>query len=454
MRDKSEMLGNEKIGRLLFKLSLPATVGMVVNALYNIFDTIFIGKGVNTLAIGALGIAMPIQMIVMAVAMMIGIGGASIVSRSLGAGDVEKAQKVTGNAFASTSIISVIIVVLGLLFLEPSLRLFGATEEILPYAKDYLKIIYIGTLYFPLVMTANNLIRSEGKAAISMIVMVIGTGLNLILDPLFIFGFKMGVAGAAWATIISQFASFLFIIWYYRTGRSAIKISISDWKIDRGILTEICKVGAPSFIRNFTGSFIAIIVNSSLRHYGGSDAISIFSTVNKVIMFLFMPLFGVVQGMQPIAGFNYGAKKYDRVKEVVKVSIIATMVLATIGFAVGEIFASPILSLFTSEKESFFLSEGTKTLRIIISMIPIIGVQIIGSSLYQALGKSKPAMILTMLRQIILLIPLVIIMPLIMKDSLLGIWLAYPLSDLLSTIITVLFLKKEMKHLSMEAVQA
>lgn len=454
MNERANMLGNEKMSKLLLKLSLPATIGMVVNALYNIIDTIFIGRSVGKLGLAGLTISFPIQMIMMAFALMIGIGAASAVSRSLGAKDIERADYVAGNAVLSISIISVLIVVFGYIFMKPLLIMFGATENILPYSIEYMKIIFIGSLYFPLVMTANNLVRAEGNAKVSMISMVIGTGLNIILDPIFIFGFDMGISGAALATIISQFVSLVFLVRYFYSGKSSIKIKLHHLKPKFDIIKEIFTVGFPSFARNIAGSIVAIIINTSIKGYSptiniADTYIAILGVVNRVIMFLFMPLFGVIQGMQPIAGFNYGAKKFDRVKEVVRLSIIVSTLLATFGFLLGEIFPTQLMRLF-DDTDTELISKGATVLRIVISMVPIIGVQIVGGALFQALGKAKQSLVLSLLRQVILFIPLVLILPQVIPDPLIGIWFAYPVADFISTIITYIILKHEMSKLSIE----
>lgn len=458
MNKRSQMLENEKISTLLLKLSLPATVGMIVNALYNIIDTIFIGQGVGKLGIAGLTISWPIQIATMAFSLMIGIGAASAVSRSLGAKDVERADYVAGNAFLSITIISIFITTFGLLFLEPMLKLFGATDSILPYAKDYMSVILIGTLYFPFVMTSNNLVRAEGNAKASMMIMIIGTGLNIILDPILIFdkltlgpisipAFGLGIKGAALATILSQFISLLYLLRYLYGGNSSLKVKPHHLKPNFEILREIVTVGFPSFIRNFAGSLVALVVNNLLKIYGGETAIAILGITNRVLMFLFMPLFGVIQGMQPIAGFNYGAKKYERVRETVKLSIITTITLATIGTAFGMLFPERILTLFTKDKE--LIIEGSKVLRIIICMIPIVGVSIVGASLFQALGKAIPSLLLALLRQVLLLIPLLLILPRLFPESyrIFGVWVSYPIADLLSTIVTGFLLKRELNHL-------
>jgi len=283
--------------------------------------------------------------------------------------------------------------------------------------------------------------------------MVIGTGLNIILDPIFIFVFDMGISGAALATIISQFVSFVYLLRYFYSGKSTISIKLHHLKPKFDIIFEIVSVGFPSFARNIAGSVVAIIINNSIKVYSptinvADTYIAILGIVNRVIMFLFMPLFGVIQGMQPIAGYNYGAKQYDRVKEVVKLSIIVTIVLSTFGFLLGELFPKQIMRLF--DNDPGLIENGSVVLRIIISMVPIIGIQIVGGALYQALGKAIPSLVVSLLRQVLLFIPLALILPRVLPNPLLGIWLTYPLSDLVSTIITGILLKREMNNLSIE----
>lgn len=445
MKERSIRLGNEKISKLLFNLSLPATIGMIVNALYNVVDTIFIGRGVGSLAIGGLTIAFPIQMIIMAFAQMIGIGAASSISRSLGAGEVEKADHVAGNSFGAILILSSFIVAIGFAFTDPILKLFGASENILPYARDYISIIFYGSVFFSFTVSSNNLVRAEGNAKVSMFAMLIGTGLNIILDPIFIFALDMGIKGAAWATIISQFCSFLFITRYLYSDKSTIKVRLHHLKPDLAILKEIFTVGFASFSRQVAGSAVAIIVNNSLVFYGGDLAISIFGIINRVIMFLFMPLFGVVQGLQPIAGFNYGAKKYDRVREVVKLAVLVTTVFASTSVLIGQLFPVAIFSIFTTDAD--LIAGGAPALRLVILMVPVIGIQIVGAALFQSLGKALPSLILSLLRQVLLLIPLILILPRIGGLGLTGIWISYPLADLFSTILTGMLVLHELKNM-------
>lgn len=445
--DRNNMLENEKITSLLWRLSLPATIAMIVNALYNIVDTIFIGRGIGYLGIGGLTIAFPVQMLIMAVAQMIGIGAASIVSRNLGAKEPEKAKYVVGNAIIVTILLGALISIVGTLFIDPLLILFGATDSLLPYAEEYLQVILIGSLYFPLAVVGNNLIRAEGNAKAAMISMMLGAILNIILDYIFIFPLNMGIRGAALATILSQGATVLYVAFYMYSGKSQLKVKLKHLKPDFSIIRETTTVGLASFARQAAGSIIAILINNLLKQYGGDMGISIYGVVNRVIMFLFMPLFGIVQGMQPIIGYNYGAKRLDRVKEALKLSIIATTILATVSTLFGEIFTRQIIMLF--DKNPQLVDGGVMALRIVIAAVPVIGVQVVGAALFQALGKGWPSLILTLSRQVLFFIPLALVLPPYM--GMVGIWLAFPLADLASTVFTVILLKKEMMKLDQGA---
>jgi putative MATE family efflux protein len=378
---------------------------------------------------------------------MIGIGAASAISRSLGVKDIEKADYVAGNSFLLIVILSSTIAAIGLIFTEPMLRLFGATDTILPYAKDYITIILWGSIFFSFAMSSNNLIRAEGNAKVAMATMLIGAILNIILDPIFIFVFKMGVKGAALATVISKFVSFLYVLIYLYSGKSSLKVKLHHLKPKMHIIIEILTVGSAAFARHVTGSVVAIVVNNSLRIFGGDIAIIIVGILQRVTMFIFMPLFGVVQGMQPIVGFNYGAKKLDRVKETLKLSLITTTAFASFGWLIIELFPFAIISVFTRDAE--IIEKGSTIMRIVISMIPLIGIQIVGAALFQSLGKAVPSLILALLREVLLFIPLVIILPRILGLGLWGIWIAYPAADILSVVLTVLFLRSELRKIDL-----
>ena len=449
----ANMLKSEKISKLLLKLSLPATVGMLVNALYNIVDTIFIGQGVGYLGIGGLTVAFPVQMIIMAIAQMIGIGAASVLSRNLGAGDESQAKKVVGNAYFAVILLGVLLSIVGLIFIDPLLYLFGATELLLPYAKEYLQVILIGSIYFPFAVASNNLIRAEGNARAAMLSMIIGALINTGLDYLFIFPLNMGIRGAALATILSQLATVVYILIYIQKGhqgKSALKIKRSDLKPNKHALFQIITIGFPSFLMQVSGSLLSIVLNHSLGFYGGEIAISVYGVIQRIIMFLSMPMFGIVQGMQPIVGYNYGAKQPDRVKQAVKLSIIAATLIATIGTLLVEIFPGAIVGLFESNR--ILIENGVTALRIVVLLMPIVGIQLVGSAMFQSIGKALPSTLLTTSRQLLLLIPFVLILPLIAGLGLLGIWIAFPLADLLSTLLTVVLMKREIKRMDRIAI--
>lgn len=443
MRMNEKMLGTEKIGKLLVKLSVPAIIGMLVNALYNVVDTIFIGRGVGTLGIGGITIAFPVQLIIMSVGMLVGMGSASVISRSLGRGDRDRASKTAGNAFVISTIFGIAVMVLGLLFMQPILRLLGATDEILPYAREYLSVILFGAVFITFAMAANNIARAEGKAVVAMLTMLIGTGMNIVLDPIFIFGLKMGIRGAAAATVISQFLAFAFLLVFFISGKSSLKIMLKHLKPDWPVLGEVFKLGIPIFVRQLGMSILAIVVNNSLRAYGSEVHIAGFGIINRLLMFTLMPIMGISQGFQPIAGYNYGAGSTDRVKQTVRLSIIVSSAVALFAFLVMMLFPRTLLQVFTADAQ--LILEGTQALRVVIIALPFIGLQLIGSTYFLAIGKAIPSLLLGMSRQILFLIPLVLLLPLTLGLS--GVWTAFPIADGLATLATVLWMARDLRKL-------
>lgn len=437
------ILGREKIWKLLVKLSVPATIGMMVNAVYNFVDAIYIARGVGTNAIGGLAIAFPVQMLVMAFGGLLGMGAASVISRNLGSGNRERAATAVGNTLVLSSILGVVIAVVGLIFLDPLIYLLGASDILHGFAKDYLSIILIGGIFMTVAMVASVLVRSEGQAKVAMRIMIIGAGLNIVLDPIFIFVFKLGIAGAAWATTISQFVSFLYAIIFYLRKRSAISLRRKSFMPQWSVLKEILALGFPAFIRQGGISIFMVLVNNTLGHYGGDIYISAYGIINRIIMFVLMPIFGMVQGFQPIAGYNYGAKKPDRVKLTVKLSMAYLVVFGSSAALLLSIFPGFFVSLFSPDKNLIEVARGF--LRIIVLMFPLIGIQFVGASFFQAIGKPIPSLILGMSRQYLLLIPLVIILPMIFGID--GVIASFPTADLLATVITVTWLIREMKKL-------
>jgi putative MATE family efflux protein len=446
IKDRQKLLGEAPIGKLLLQLSVPATIAMFVNALYNFVDAIYIGQGVGFLGMAGLTVAFPIQMFILAVAQMVGIGGGALISISLGEGNVEKADNVAGNAYLLTVVLGIVIMVFGSIFIDPILKLFGATEAVLPYAKAYMSVIFIGAVFFSFSVVGNNLVRSEGNAMVAMISMLLGAGLNILLDPLFIFTFDMGIRGAAIATILAQFMSFLYLLRYMYSGKSLFAIKPHHLVPHPAYMSEILKLGFPAFSRQVGGSILAIFLNNSIVHYGGDVALSAYGAINRIISLLFMPMFGVLQGFQPIAGYNYGAKRLDRVRDSIKIAMVVLLIMATTGWAIAQLFPEGIMRLFTSEPE--VVKIGTQAIRLIILAIPFVSIQIMSASVYQSLGKPGPAFFLSLLRQFILFIPLMYIIPAVTGLGLKGLWITFPVADVISTIVSIFMmmkLSKEMK---------
>ncbi|MBU5439260.1 MATE family efflux transporter [Tissierella sp. MSJ-40] len=448
--NNSKMLAEEDIGKLLMKFSIPAIIGMMVNALYNIVDRIFIGQGVGNLAIGGIFVGYPISLILMAFSMLIGIGGNTVVSIRLGEKKKDEAEKILGNSFILLVGISVIISILGLLLLEPLLRAFGASETILPYAVDYMKIILIGAPLQAIGFGMNNFIRGEGSPKIAMITMLIGAILNTILDPIFIFIFDMGIKGAALATIISQGVSAIWVMKYFIGNTSILRIRKQNLKLRTDIVKNIVTIGFAPFSMQLAASMVTVLLNNNLKNYGGDVATSSMGVIQSISMMVLMPIFGINQGSQPIIGFNYGAKNYDRVKKTLKLAIMGATVISLVGFILTQAFPKQIIKIFISDEQELaeILNVAVKGLRIYLAMLPIIGFQIVSSNYFQATGKPKHAMLLSLSRQVLILIPALLIFPKLFELT--GVWMAAPVSDLIASIITGTLLAKSLKNLNTE----
>jgi len=432
----SERLGEEPIGRLLVRMSAPAAVGLLVQALYNLTDTIFVGRGVGTLAIAGIAISFPVQLLVMAIAQTLGIGTASIVSRALGAKDMERAERALGTLFTLTIGISVVLAVAGSVFLRPLLGVFGAPAEVVPFASDYLRVILLGTVFFMFAMATNAVIRAEGNAKIAMVTMLIAGGLNIVLDPLFIFGLHMGIRGAALATVIAQATTVVYLLFYFARGRGGVRVRMRNLLVDWRIAAESFAVGAGSFARMVAGSLMMILLNNVLRGTGGSLAIAAFGVLNRLFTFLLLPMFGIVQGLQPIVGYNYGAGKLDRARRTVHGANLATTVVSCVAFALMMAMPRQILGVFSNDPE--LLAVAVPAIRTVILVFPLIGFQVVAAGMYQALGRIVPALVLALLRQVLLLMPLVVLLPRFF--GLRGVWMAFPLADGAAGVVTAILL--------------
>lgn len=448
--DRSKQLGEEKVGKLLLKFSIPAIVGMLVNALYNIVDRIFVGKGVSELAITAITVAFPISIIIMAFGMLVGIGAAATVSIKLGQKRKDEAEEILGNAFTLIIIVSLGVTILGLIFMDPLLKIFGASEAALPLAKQFISIILIGALLQNVGFGLNNIIRSEGNPKMAMSTMLIGAILNTIFNPIFIFVLHTGVRGSALATIVSQTVCSIWVIQYFTKGKSTLKLKAKNFKLKKGIVRQIVSIGLSPFLMQLAASIITIILNKGLATYGGDTAIAAMGIINSVSMLILMPIFGINQGSQPIIGFNYGAKNFARVKKALKLAILAATTISTTGFILVELFPRQIIGIFISGTGSELLSIGSRGIRIYLMMLPIIGFQIVSSNYFQAVGKAKISIFLSLSRQVIVLLPLIIILPQILKLD--GVWIAGPSSDFIASLITGMFLIRELKKLESKSV--
>lgn len=443
MEERSKQLGEGKISELLMKFSLPAIVGMVVNALYNVVDRIFIGNWKDD-GIAGITVGFPIMLVIMAFAMLIGLGGTSLFSIKLGEQKREEAESILGNALILMIIVSAVISVLGLIFMEPILLISGASEKVLPYAKEYLQIILLGATISNVGFGMNHFIRAEGNPVAAMATMFIGAISNIILDPIFIFVFGWGMRGAAIATVISQVISTSWVMSYFLMGKSNTKFHIGNMKLKLKSVTGIVTMGFAPFAMQLAASVVSGLMNSSLLKYGGDVAVAGMGVINSVVTMIIMPIFGINQGVQPIIGYNYGAKKYDRVKKAFKLAATAATIVSTTGFAVVMLFPSQIAALFG--RDNYLLIDfSTYALRIYLIFLPIVGFQIVSSIFFQATGKPVHSSILSLSRQVLLLIPALIILPIFF--GLKGVLFAGPLADLLSSLLTGALILREFKIL-------
>lgn len=426
-------IGEEKIPKLLLKFSIPAITGMLVQALYIVIDRIFVSYGVGTMAFASLTVIMPISFIIMGFGMLAGLGAAALISIRLGEGRTEEAENVLGNAFILLLIISAILTSVGLIFVEPILKLFRATPDILPYAKTYLSIILIGVPFQTVSFGMNHMLRASGKPRIAMLTMLMGALLNVIFDALFILAFKWGIAGAAWATIASQFVSLSWVMSCYLGKRSTLKLRKKYFILKKAIVTKVFSIGMSSFVTQIAAGIVGIVANTQLYAYGGDIAFASMGIISSIVTVFMMPVFGINQGSQPIIGYNYGAKKYDRVKETVRYGIIASTILCITGWLLIMLFPKFLIGLFTPDME---LADATvSALRTFLFCLPIVGMQPIVMVFFQAIGQAGKALILSLLRQVLFLIPMYLILPIFFQLQ--GVWFSGPVADFMGFVVTL-----------------
>lgn len=434
------------IKRLLFKFSLPAISVFLANVLYNLIDAIFIGNQTNgSLGIAALTIVFLIQQIILALSQMIGVGIASIISRSLGAGNKLRAEKAVGTALTSSVLLGILIMVIGLAFIRPILYIFGSLETILPYAVTFFRITLYCSVFFVFSIVSNSIIQSEGHANIAMISMIIGPVINIPLDYILVTRLKYGIKGAAIATDISQIICFIFLLVYICFNSKILGVKVKNLVINIKLLKEAISLGVSTFMTQLAYGIVAIVLNNSIRIYGGSDLyISVIGIYNRIFGFITVPMYGIRQALQPIIGFNYGAKKFNRVKQSLKLGILTSVVIS-LGFLIIIIsFTNKIAGVFTSDNELIALT--VPILRVLILMSPLVGVQVIAASFFQYIGKPKPALFLSIMKPFLFLIPLMLIIPIFLKVT--GVFVSVPLSDFFTAVISLIFIYGEIKKMN------
>jgi putative MATE family efflux protein len=441
----TDRIGSERIGKLLWDFSVPAIIGMLVNAIYNIVDRIYVGQGVDPLGIAGITLVMPVMLVIQAASMLVGIGANSLFSIRLGQGRSDEVEHIMGQAFVLLFAIPLVIIIFCLVFSDWILvTVLGASESVLPYARTYYNIILYGSIFAAMSPGLNHFIRSDGHPRTSMTTQIIGAGINIVLDPIFIFGFGWGIAGAAWATIISQFISFVWVLWYWNSPLTTLRIRLRNMRLEMPLVLKICAIGFAPCVMQLAVSLIQVLMNKSLGRYGGDIAITAGGIMLSVVMVCIMTLQGLSAGAQPIIGYNYGAGQFGRVRQTLKWALISGTIILVVIWGLIQLFPSAIISLFTKDQGEL-REVAAKCLRVVTLTFPIIGIHIIGSSYFQAVGKPIQSTILSMTRQVLFYIPALFILPRFL--GLTGVYAAMPVSDVFAVAVTGLFLLREWKKL-------
>jgi putative MATE family efflux protein len=439
---KRHALDSDKIGSLLFKLALPAFIGMFVTTLYNVVNTIFIGHYIGYLGIAGLSIVFPFQMLGLGLGQMTGVGGASLISRLLGTKNVNRAERALGNALVINVAVALLMTGVGLSNPDYWLRLAGASENVLPYARDYMEIIFAGMIFNNLTVAAASLTIAQGNSRIPMIAMVIGAVLNIILDAVFIISMGMGVRGAAIGTVISQMVSTIFFISYYFSGRSYLKIRLRNLVPEINIFKQIMAIGVSLLALTLTNSVSHIIVNRMLENYGSDMALSVIGVLGRLMMFAIMPGIVIGQGLQPIVGYNYGANRFDRIIKGIKIGITSVMVIGLLVFFVVYFSPSPLIRIFTDDPE--LIAQASHAARRTFFFMYLVGFISVGSMVFVAIGKATRSFITSISRSILFLIPSLFILSHFWHLD--GIWMAFPVADFLAFCLMLVLIIPQIKQ--------
>ena len=440
-------LGTAPVHSLLWKYALPAIIAMTATSLYNIVDSIYIGHGCGALALGALTVAKPFMDICAAFGSLVGVGASSLLAIYLGEKDYDRANRVLGNVIVMNIILSAVVMIAGLIWLDPILMAFGASEQTLVYAHDYMEIILYGNILTHIYFGLNAMLRSAGHPRFSMVATLVAVLVNIILDPIFIFGLDMGVRGAAFATVISQGVAVVWQFTKFMDKSELVRFHRGIWRLNRHITIRALAIGMSPFLYNIAHCFVVIIINNQLKTFGGDMAIASYGVINRLTFVFAMMIMGLNQGMQPVAGYNYGAKQYERMlKSFYLTSLYATGVMGLV-FILGECFPELMTRMFTHDP--VLIEQTIRPMRIVCSSMLIIGFQMVTGNLFTSIGKAGKAIFLSLTRQVIYLIPLTLLLPMAFAEPLDGVWWSIPISDTLSAITAVIVLLASRKKLHM-----
>lgn len=442
-------LGTERIGKLLTQYAVPAIIAMTASSLYNMVDSIFIGHGVGPLAISGLAVTFPLMNLAAAFGSLVGVGASTLISVKLGQKDYDTAHKILGNVVSLNFLIGIVFTIITLAFLDPILYFFGASKATLPYARDYMVTILLGNVVTHMYLGLNSVLRSAGHPQKAMLATIFTVVINTILDPIFIYGFGWGIRGAAIATILAQILSLIWLFKIFCNKKEVLHLHRGIYRLKRVLVENIIGIGLAPFFMNVASCFIVILINKGLKLYDGDLAIGAFGIVNRISFLFVMIVMGLNQGMQPIAGYNFGAKQYHRVNQVMKLTVIAATLITTTGFLVGELMPKLAVSAFTNDET--LINISAQGLRIVVMFFPIIGFQMVTSNFFQSIGMARKAIILSLSRQVLILIPCLIILPMFWDAK--GVWLSMPISDAAASIIAAIMLYKQFQTFKRHAIE-
>lgn len=442
-------LGTERIGKLLTQYAVPAIIAMTASSLYNMVDSIFIGHGVGPLAISGLAVTFPLMNLAAAFGSLVGVGASTLISVKLGQKDYDTAHKILGNVVVLNLLIGIVFTIVTLAFLNPILYFFGASKATLPYARDYMVTILLGNVVTHMYLGLNSVLRSAGHPQKAMLATIFTVVVNTILAPVFIYGFGWGIRGAAIATILAQILSLIWLFKIFCNKNEVLHFHRGIYRLKRVLVENIIGIGLAPFFMNVASCFIVILINKGLKLYDGDLAIGAFGIVNRISFLFVMIVMGLNQGMQPIAGYNFGAKQYHRVNQVMKLTVIAATLITTTGFLVGELMPKLAVSAFTNDET--LINISAQGLRIVVMFFPIIGFQMVTSNFFQSIGMARKAIILSLSRQVLILIPCLIILPMFWDAK--GVWLSMPISDAAASIIAAIMLYKQFQTFKRHAIE-